>query len=523
VISGRLMKRAIFIATAVVFLGAVILPLVSIVFSSLFPNGTFSLDNYSLIANVNTLKLALKSVGLAFIVAFLSTLTGGFFAFTLTKTNLPMKNIFKLVFLIPLFISPYIIAVSWVDFFILFGSGKQFIYSPLGVVFVLSLIFTPLSMIIISSGLANLSAHFEEAGLMMTTYPKVILKIIFPLIKPAVISSFILVFVLAISEFSVPAFLSVNVFTTEIFTQFSAFYNYDLALSNSMVLILICVSLLMAERFYLADAPFLSVSSKSHKAKCIELNKSKPVFLLIHFGHVFISVIIPVVVLTAQSFQGSADTYIKAFSLLSITIFDSLFYAAAGSFFLIFFGFVFAYISEREKIKSVNLILLITFGIPSTVLGIGLIKFFNTPEFNFIYSGFWIIVIGYLGRFIFISEKLIANAIRQIPLSFEESAQLIGANFFLRIRKILFPLISEGVFAAFLIGFIFCLGELGATILVYPPGTSVMPIKVYTIMANAPQSLTSAMSLIVLLITFIALIFLFAGRKILVRKKWSQF
>jgi ABC-type Fe3+ transport system permease subunit len=509
------MKNLVYTIAIASFLFLVVIPLFAMVVGTFVNNGIFTLDRYLNILNKDTLFLLFISVGLAFIVASFSTLLGGFFAFTFTKTNLPMKNVFKLIFLIPLFISPYIIAVAWVDFFILFGSGKQFIYSPSGVVFVLSSIFTPLSMIIISSSLANLSARFEEAGLMITTYPKVILNIIFPLIKPAVISSFILVFVLAISEFSVPAFLSINVFTTEIFTQFSAFYNYDLAVANSMVLILICVSLLMAERFYLADAPFLSVSLKSHKVKCIELNKSKPIFLFTVLGYIFVSVIVPVVVLAAQSFQGSGDAFGKAFSLLSTILFDSLFYAMAGSFFLIFFGFVFAYLSVREKIKSVNLVLLITFGIPSTVLGIGLIKFFNKPDFNFIYSGFWIIVIGYLGRFIFISEKLIANAIKQIPRSFEESAQLIGANFFLRIRKILFPLISDGLFAAFLIGFIFCLGELGATILVYPPGTSVMPIKVYTIMANAPQSLTSAMSLIVLLITLISLAVLFAGQHLL--------
>lgn len=515
------MKKYIYIITISAFLFFVICPLFTMVVSSFFKNGVFTLEHYLGILNKSTLFLLLKSAGVALSVAVISTLIGGFFAFTLTKTNLLMKNIFKLIFLIPLFISPYIIAVAWVDFFILFDNGKQFIYSPFGVVFVLSLIFSPLSMIIISSSLANLSSRFEEAALMMITYPKTIIKIVLPLVKPALISSFILVFVLAISEFSVPAFLSVNVFTTEIFIQFSAFYNYDLAVANSMVLIFICVSLLLAERVYLADAPFLSMSSKSHKVKLIELKKSKYLFIFIHVSYVFISVIIPVLVLSAQSFQGGAATFVKAFSLLSTTIFDSLLYSVTGAFVLLFFGFVFAYISGREKFKSVNLVLLITFGIPSTVLGIGLIKFFNTPDFNFIYSGFWIIIIGYLGRFIFITENLIANAIKQIPLSFEESAKLIGVNFFLRIKKILFPLISDGLFGAFLIGFIFCLGELGTTILVYPPGTSVMPIKVYTIMANAPQSLTSAMSLIVLMITLAALIVLFTGHKIFIRQKWS--
>ncbi len=44
-----------------------------------------------------------------------------------------------------------------------------------------------------------------------------------------------------------------------------------------------------------------------------------------------------------------------------------------------------------------------------------------------------------------------------------------------------------------------------------------MSVKVYTIMANAPQSLVSAMSLVVLIITLSALIVLMAGFKIIDR------
>ncbi len=401
------------------------------------------------------------------------------------------------------------------------GRGQSFIYSFGGVIFVLSFIYSPLSMIIISSGFTNVGSRLEEAGIMVTTYPKVMLNILLPLMKPAVISSFILVFVLAISEFSVPAFLSVNVFTTEIFTQFSAFYNYELAVANSMVLIFISISLLMAERYYLSDAPFLSVSPKSHTVKIIELKRSRHLIFVIHVFYFFISVIIPTTVLSMQSFQRGKADFWKALTLLRPNIFDSLLYSAIGAFSLLFFGLVFAYISEREKASSINLVLLITFGIPSTVLGIGMIKFFNTPNFNSIYSGFWIIIIGYLGKFIFIVQRVIGNSLKQIPLSFEESAQLIGANFLFRVRRIILPLISDGMYGAFLIGFIFCLGELGTTLLVYPPGTSVMPIKIYTIMANAPQSVTSAMSLIVLLITMVVLILFFMGNRIVTRQKWS--
>ena len=512
------MKKALYFLTAFLFGFLVLLPLFSILLDSFFKESVFTLENYYQIANKKTMLLLFKSLMLAFLVSFISTVLGGFFAFFLTKTNLPSKNIFKLILLIPLFLSPYILTLSWVDFFTLFEGGKTFIYSFKGVVFILSLVFTPLSMLIISSGLSNINSKLEDAGLMVTDYSQVILKIILPLIKPSLISSFILVFVLAISEFSVPAFLSVNVLTTEIFTQFSAFYNHGLALANSMILIVICILLLLMERFYLSDAKFLSVGTRSHKVKTIEAGRAKYLFFALASAYIFISSVVPVAILFMQTFKQGFSTFYKALDLLAPTIFDSLLYAGLGALALLIFGLVFAYMEEREKIPYINFILLLTFGIPSIVLGISLIKFFNTPDLNFIYSGFWIIIIAYLGKFIFISQKLIANSIGQIPASLEESAKLIGANFFTRMYKIVLPLISSSLFTAFIISFIFCLGELGATILVYPPGTSLMPIKIYTIMANAPQSLVSAMSLIVLLITLVALGILFVGNKILFRK-----
>jgi len=493
------------------------MPLLNILFDSFFKDGVFGVTNYLEIFNKKTLILLLKSLELGFFVATISTLIGGFFALFLTKTDLPFKNIFKVLFLAPLFLSPYILTLSWVDFFIYFKDGKLFIYSFWGVVFILSFIFTPLSILIISSGLSNINAKLEEAGLMITTYPKVLLKIIFPMVKPAILSSFILVFVLTLSEFSVPAFLSVKVLTTEIFTQFSAFYNYELALANSMLLVTIAILLLLTERFYLSNSSFLSIGTKSHKTKIIKLEKGKKLLFMVHLLYLFISVFIPIIVLSIQTFESGTERFFQAITLLSPNIIQSLLYATIGALILLFFGTIFAYISVQEEKKEIDTTLLIIFGIPSTVLGIGLIKFFNTPNLDFIYGSFWIIIIAYLGKFLFISHKLISNAIKEIPKSLEESAQIMGADFFTRMRKIILPSIADKLFIISLIGFIFCLGELGATILVYPAGSAVMGIKLYTIMANAPQSLISAMSLVILLVTVLAV-----GIIMLIRVLWSK-
>ncbi|MEA3445971.1 MAG: hypothetical protein U9R19_14725, partial [Bacteroidota bacterium] len=84
---------------------------------------------------------------------------------------------------------------------------------------------------------------------------------------------------------------------------------------------------------------------------------------------------------------------------------------------------------------------------------------------------------------------------------------------FKRKQKILIPLIMPSLFVTFIISFIFCLGELGTSIMLYPPGTEIMPIKVFTIMANAPQSLTSSMTLIVFSVTLLII----AGFKFLLK------
>ena len=518
------MKKTLYTSIILTFFAVILLPLFFMLADSFFKNGALSLSYYQVAFNEASIFLLLRSAALALGVSVLATSTGGFLAFILTKTDLPLRHYFKPMLLIPLFLSPYLLAVAWVDFFNMVSFGKSFILSSAGMIFILSLIYAPLAMLIISSALANLDASQEEAGLMQSSYQTVVRKIVLPLSKPAIISSIILIFILSISEFAVPVYLAVPFFTREIFTQFSAFYNYNLAAAHSVILTLFCLSLLLLERFYLTDAPFLSLGSRGQRTRFMELQRAKHPLVMAILAYLLLSVLVPLFVLCIQTFKDGFHSMSRAFSLLAASLGNSLLLAAAGALLLLVFGFILAYFSERDRGSFMNLPLLFAFCIPSTVLGIALIKFFNRPYLNFLYSGFGIILIGYLGRFTFIAERIIANGLKQIPCSLEESAEILGAPFLLRVRKIVLPLLAEGLFSAFLIGFIFSLGELGTTILVYPPGTSLVQIKVFTIMANAPLGLSSAMSLIVLLSTLAMLTLFIAGKKFLKRTQltWME-
>ncbi len=500
------MKNNLYTVVLVAFVFLVVIPIIYTLGVALFVEDSFS-DNMQLLMDKNTFLLLFKSIMLASIIALLSTLLGSILGFILYKTKVKFRSFFKIALLIPLFISPYILAVAWKDFFYFFFNNTSFISSYFGVILVLTTIYTPLSLLIVGSALSNINAQLEESGLVIVNLRRVILKIILPLLKPALLSSFVLIFIFSISEFSVPAFLGVKVFTTEIFTQFSAFYNHSLAILQSTLLILICILLLYSERKYIADAPFFSVGNKGTSNKLYHMRNQNRLSLLVLFTWFIISIFLPFLILFIQSFKNGTTQFIKAFELLMLTFSQSIGLAFIGAIIIVFVGFIAAYHSTRQnktqKRKSFDWLLLIVFTIPSTIFGISLIKFYNQPKLDIIYSSYIILLIGYVGKYSFISAKLIGNAIKQIPNSLFEAAQIEGIPFFEQLRKILFPLIMPTLFVAFIISFVLNLGELGTSIMVYPPGTEIMPIKVYTIMANAPQALTSSMTLIVFSVTLL--------------------
>ena len=510
-------KNLIYLITYILFVFFVFIPI-------LYTFGTIFFADNSFFGNIKFLNkdifiLLAKSCLIASIIAVLSTFFGTILAFLIYKTNLVLKNFLKIALLFPLFLSPYILAVAWKDFFYLFFHNTNLISSNFGLVMILTFVFTPLSMLIIGSAFSNINSEIEEAALIFTKLPKVIVKITLSMLKPAFFTSFVLVFILSISEFSVPAFFGVKVFTTEIFTQFSAFYNHSLAILQSVLLITVCVLLLFADRKHLSDAPFLSVGGKGTKSKLYSFKNNSFWGLTFVLTWFLISVIFPFILLILQAFENGTEKFIQAFNLLKYTFSTSILLALLGAIITAVIGFIAAYFSERKKKKTFNWLLLFIFAIPSTIFGICLIKFYNHSFFELIYSSFAIIIIAYIGKYSFIASKLIENAIKQIPYSLEEAAIIQGTSTIKRFFKILIPIILPTLFAVIVINFLFFLGEMGITIMIYPPGTELMPIKVFTIMANAPQSLVSAMSLIVLSVTLIIIGLFFVIYKFIVLKK----
>ena len=82
---------------------------------------------------------------------------------------------------------------------------------------------------------------------------------------------------------------------------------------------------------------------------------------------------------------------------------------------------------------------------------------------------------------------------------------MVGAPWFARIRHLIVPAALQGLIAAWIVGFIFCMRDLGASMLVYPAGEDTLPVRIFTMMANGAPSVVSALCVILVAVTMLSL------------------
>jgi len=516
-----------------VFVCTTILHVVWMFANSVYEEGIYSFVYYrDIFLTTKYVKVIFHSLILAFLATILSSLGGVPAGFFLAKTRMPVKNFLKIGLLIPLIIPSYITGIAWANLlgrngflntlfhrYLLFSpeSVSDFMYSIYGASFILAINFFPVIMLITEYALKNVNPRLEESGLITGGIFRVLRQITLPMIAPAVISSMMIVFVLSLSDFGVPSLLQVNVLTTQIFTQFSAFYNERAATAVAFPLIAITVAVIILEQVYLRGKSF-EVLGKKGSNSTMQYNIPWLNITGIAFCSfiLIVCVLVPLVSLILNT--KSLAVYNDALSLSGKSFANSILFGSIGATFLTFTGFFLGYLSE--KIRSglrayTSTFIWLFFAVPATVAGIGLIKVWNRPEgiFNYIYGSLWIVIIGYMVRFSPLSCRIMANYLRQIPQSMEETGIVTGASWYRVIAKILLPLQSYGLIATWLISFIFCVGELGTTILVYPPGRETLPITLFTIMANSPTNIVSALSIVIVAMTLLPVgIFLVASR-----------
>jgi len=464
-------------------------------------------ETYKLVAN--TLIFAAGASGLSVIFALA-------LAWITVRTNAPFRGLLELTAVIPNIMPSLLVAISWVLLLnptngivnqlclSLFGLAPFNIYGIPGLIFVESLVLSPLAYLIIAAALRGMDPSLEESAKTSGSNELgVALRITFPLIRPAVLAAATLNFVRAAESFDTPAIIAlparIELFTTKMFREAIGSFptNHNLAATYGVGLVaLVFVFVYLYRRFTAEVERFATVTGKGFRPHQIDLRGWKYLASLTALSILVLMVILPFLTLVLVSlmpfYQTLSRAALEALTLRHyVNLFqddriysafrNSLFLAITGATVCILFAAMISYLTVKTKVIGRGLLEALAFipwAFPGTALAIGILwAYINFPIP--IYATLWILMVAYITRYLPYGLRAVSSVIVQIHKDLEEASATCGAGLWTTLRRILFPLMRPGIVAGWIILATFFIREFSCSIFLYSPGAEPLGPLIY--------------------------------------------
>ncbi len=150
----------------------------------------------------------------------------------------------------------------------------------------------------------------------------------------------------------------------------------------------------------------------------------------------------------------------------------------------------------------------VPFIIPGPVLGLSLIRMWNTPLLSIVYRSSLMPVVALVAKYTFIEAIIFSVAMASLDRSLLDNIQVHWPGLFKAIICIA-QLSGRKWLAAMLIVFALSMGEFGVTLLIMPPGYQTLTIKIYNYLHYGSSDVVAVLCLFMVFIISLVLIVLF--------------
>ena len=529
-------------------------PLWWLVTTSLRGEQGLTLAHYRQIFSDRALLRAVRnSVLIAFWASLLATAVGSLMGWLVTRTDLPLKQLFRALVLASFVTPPFVGAFAWT---MLAGpnagwfnhlyryttglEGHLFnIYSFEGVIFVIFLYSYPYAFTMITNALELVSSEMEEAAAILGAGRfRTALTITLPLITPALLGGFILAFVHALALFGVPAVLAMpagfHTITTQIWVLLSQVpQEFEIVAALSVFLLLLAVALLSLQKKALGRKGFATITGRGMRRSRIELGGWRYPALIFCFLVVALAVFLPYLVLIKAAFSKAWAMPLKlenltldnwrvavaGYSATKDAVINTLELGAlTGTLGVGLAAFV-AYAVNRKLFRGYQILAYLSVAptvVPAIVLAAGLLIAYSGPPF-FLYGTIWILLLAYLTKELPVGYTQVETTMKGIHIELEEASRILGAHRLSTMKNVTLPLAKGGIVAAWLLMFIGAVRELSASILLYTSKSWVLSVLIIDLQNHGVIEVISVLSILMLTFTFITVAFMqkFIGRDIL--------
>jgi len=507
----------------------------------------------SKISKMMTYEPLLHSLTVSLGATLLSFTIGGAMAWMVVRTDMPGRKIINTLAVVPYIMPSWTIAMAWKVMFnngttggvpgvLMFLTGQAppdwLAYGPLPIIVSSGLHYYTFFFLFVSAALMSIDSSLEEAGeLAGASRWRILRKITFPLIIPALLSGFIMTFSKVMGTFGGPNVLGVPVRYYTLSTMLrsnTTISAYGDAFVLAIILILFSMTtVFLNQKIVGTRKSFETIGGRGFMAQKTKLRNWKGFLTTVLVTFQILIAVLPLVLLIWSTLMLRSGNY--SLSNLSLAhwigesdvsinsgepgvlrnpaiyrgAWNSIKLSLYTAFFTAFLGVILGYAIVKGRgtrlAKIVEQLAFIPFVIPGIAFGAVYISMFTKPVGPIppLYGTFALLVVVSVAKHIPYSSRSGVSAMLQVGRELEEAAAVAGANAWQRFKRIIFPLTSTGFVSGFLLTFITTMRELSLIILLVTPTTAVLSSMTMRYIENGNEQQANAVILILITLVLI--------------------
>ena len=531
------------------------------------PDALAGLDAYRFIFSDSDFWHAFaKSAALAFGLAAISVPLGGILAFLMVRSDLPGRRVLEPLLMIPVFVSPMVLAFGYVVsagpvgfytvwFKSLFGGVPWNVYSFTSIIIIAGLTHVPHVYLYVSSALRSLGSDVEEAARIAGASPlSVALNVSLPMVRPALLYAAVLVTFLGFEVFGLVLVLGDPEGHLVLATYLYKLTNklgtpaYHLMAAVAVCLVMVTFPLVLLQRYMLKSANrFVTVKGKVTRSRPLPLGSWRwPAWAVVVLWF-FVTVVVPLSGIALRAFVSNWGEGVSLVEAFSTTAFQQIFAqpqflrAMVNTVLIGVIGGALAVgcytcigLAMHRKpdgwTRFLDYSVLVPRAIPGLLAGLAFLWVFlfvpNWIETGLTDSGLpfanWIIEnvvpslrdlrstifsvwIAYTVVWLAYGLRLISAALLQVGPELEEAARSVGATRARTTRDVTVPLTRYGLLGAWLLIFLIFEREYSTGVYLLSPGTETIGSMLVSLWAGGAIDIVAALSFVNIVLVAVGL------------------
>ena len=371
---------------------------------------------------------------------------------------------------------------------------------------VLGLHYAPFAYILIGGIFRNMDANLEEAATILDTPKwKTMWRITLPMVKPAILSTILLVFGSAMGSYPVPHYLGLSTLSTK-YVSMNSKYTGEASILAIIMMVFGVAIMLMNQISLNSRKNYTTVTGKSGQISKINLGKSgKYIIAVILVIFTFFTSIFPIISFAFETFlpnpgdysflyTGDSSNLTTKWWLTSENITENGMYGQKGilynetiwhafwgtlkvsvacSLLAGTIGTMIGYaVSKNRRSKwanYVNSVAFLPYLMPSIAVGVAFFILFSTEKMNLFNPYTLLIIVGTIKYLPFASRSSL-NSMLQLSGEIEEAAIIQDIPWIKRMTRIIIPIQKSSIISGYLLPFMTCLRELSLFMLLCVQG-----------------------------------------------------